>query len=143
MTEPRFETHTFTVGESSHVSILEPAPMPEQYGGPVYVVNHESMRAKSKFPPLILWGTALDVEMPPTWADAIGRAKSWKTGLSKLFIGSKLSVRIAIHDGNFMDKPRPRTMRVPQAVYVYNDKPSDQALAWLEEQIAERRGWLE
>lgn len=143
MTEPRFETHTFTVDETSHIFIIEPIRLPVAFGGgEKYSVSHETIRCKSEIQPLLLWGNAIRGQMPLYWDDAISRAKLWKIGLSKLFIGSTLSVRIAIHDGNFMDRPRPRPIRMLQAVHVHNDKPSDEARQWLAEQIAERRGWF-
>lgn len=143
MTEPRFETHDFTVGETSHIFIIEPIPNPTQFGGGTrYSVAHHAVRVKSSQQPLIVWGKKMETEMPSAWADALGRCKNWRISMSRLFLGSKLSVRIGIFEAEDYRTKMPKTVRMLQAVHVHNEKPSTEALAWLNEQISERRGWF-
>lgn len=141
--EPLFETHHFTVGATSHIFIVEPTPNPAQYGGGTrYSVAHHSVRVKSVQQPLIVWGAKMQPEIPLAWADALGRCKTWKTGLSRLFLGSNLSVRIGIFEGADYRTGMPKTVRMLQAVHVHDEKPTKEALEWLQTQIDERKRWF-
>lgn len=144
MPEPIFETHHFTVDATSHIYIIEPTPVPAQFGGGTrYSVAHHAVRVRSAQQPLIVWGAKMQPEMPSAWADALGRCKMWRIGLSRFFLGAKLSVRIGIFEAEDHRTKMPKTVRMLQAVHVHDEKPTKEALDWLRIQIDERKGWFE
>lgn len=139
----KFETRTFVASEQNLAYIFEPVPSPNINGKTVnhYLVKTPDFKSKSQFKPLIVWGESLTVEIPYEWADLIGRATLWKIPVRRVLDGATISVRSGIYEG------RDRFGNVISgmsllAVHVQNDEPTEEAIEFVNQQIAERKGWF-
>lgn len=140
----KFETHTFKVSDDSRLFILEPMDMGGDQIKPKFCAkwNDGKGRASSVQQPLIVWGESINDRMPYEWFDMIERAKRWKLPTRPIFNGCTVTIRVGLYDYSTPVMRETITGRTLVAVHVHDNEPTNQALAWLQEQIADRKGWF-
>lgn len=118
--------HTFKFAEGDFLSI-EPRKHPDGRSD-FWAIKNGDFSARSNIAPLILWGEGRSPEMPPAWVLQFSRARTWKLGPSKLFIGCEIHVK-------YRELPKAAGRNLLDVIWIDADRPTKDALVWLDAQI--------